>query len=99
MKKLSIYFGVALAMVVAGCSSDFDQLNTDPTKSSPATFDADFFLSSSQWNFLDGTMGYNGPMLFQSGWVQVLASTSSGGANYYSNMDKYVSSGNTNDYM
>ena len=98
MKKTFIYFGVALAAVFAGCQ-DFDELNTDPTKSSPANFDANYFLSTSQWNYLDGTMGYNGPTLFQSGWVQILASTSSGGANYYSNMDKYVSSSNTNDYQ
>jgi hypothetical protein len=98
MKKLIIYCGVALAAVLAGCSKDFDELNTDPTKSSPANFDPNYFLSSSQWNYLDGTMGYNGPTLFQSGWVQILASTSTN-ANYYSNMDKYVASGNTNDYM
>jgi hypothetical protein len=99
MKKLLIYFGVATAAFFAGCTQDFDEINTDPTKSSPANFDPNYFLSSSQWNYLDGTMGYNGPTLFQSGWVQILASTSSGGANYYSNMDKYVPSGNTNDYQ
>ena len=99
MKKSIIYFGVTLAVIFAGCTSDFDEINTDPTKSSPANFDPDYFLSTSQWEYLDGTMGYNGPTLFQSGWVQILASTSSGGANYYSNMDKYVASGNTNDYQ
>lgn len=89
---------VALAIVLAGCN-DLAELNVDPTKASPGNFDANYFLSSSQWVYLDGTMGYNGPTLFQSGWVQILASTSSGGANYYSNMDKYVPSGNTNDYQ
>jgi hypothetical protein len=100
MKKLLRYFVLAIAaFTMVNCDGDFDEVNTDPTKSSPANFDPNFFLSNSQWTYLDGTMGYNGPTLFQSGWVQILASTSSGGANYYTNMDKYVSSGNTNDYQ
>lgn len=99
MKKLTIYFSVTLAFIAAGCSSDFEALNTDPTKSTPENFDANYFLSNAEWTYADGTSGYNGPILFQSGWVQVLSSTSSGGANYYSNMDKYVSSSNTNSYM
>ena len=99
MKKIYIYLGFTLAISLASCTKDFDELNTDPTKSSPANFDANYFLSTSEWNYLDGTMGYNGPTLFQSGWVQIWASTSSGGANYYTNMDKYVASGSTNDYM
>jgi hypothetical protein len=84
---------------VAACTGDFDEINTDPTKSSLSNFDPNYLLSSSQWEYVNGTMGYNGPILFQSGWVQILASTSSGGANYYNNMDKYVSSNNTNDYQ
>ncbi len=99
MKKSIQYFALAVAIVATSCDGDFDKINTDPTKSSPQSFDANYFLSSSQWNYLDGTMGYNGPTLFQSGWVQLMASTSSGGANYYSNMDKYVASGSTTDYM
>ena len=99
MKKIFRYFVVALAFSTVSCDGDFDEINTDPTKSSPANFDPNFFLSTSQWNYLDGTMGYNGPTLFQSGWMQIWASTSSGGANYYTNMDKYVPSGNTNDYQ
>lgn len=43
--------------------------------------------------------GYSGPILFQSMWIQALASTSTGGANYYSNADKYVISGSTNSYI
>ena len=99
MKKIFIYATVAIAFSMAGCDKDFDAINTDPTKASPASFNPNYFLSNSQWNYLDGTMGYNGPTLFQSGWIQIMASTSSGGANYYSNMDKYVPSGNTNDYQ
>jgi hypothetical protein len=98
MKNLIKYFALSLAIVGISCDGNFDKINTDPTKSSPQNFDANYFLSSSQWNYLDGTMGYNGPTLFQSGWVQLMASTSSGGANYYTNMDKYAPSGNTSDY-
>jgi hypothetical protein len=101
MKKTSIFkHGILLSMIfIAGCTSDFDEINTDPTKSSLASFDPNYLLSSSQWEYVNGTMGYNGPILFQSGWIQIFASTSSGGANYYTNMDKYVSSNNTNDYQ
>lgn len=98
MKKIFIFFTVTIALTFAGCD-DLADLNVDPTKATPSNFDPNYFLSSSQWEYLDGTMGYNGPTLFQSGWVQILASTSSGGANYYTNMDKYVASGNTNDYQ
>jgi hypothetical protein len=99
MKKLLRYFVLALTFSAVSCDGDFDEINTDPTKSTPANFDPNYFLSNSQWTYLDGTMGYNGPTLFQSGWMQIWASTSSGGANYYTNMDKYVPSGNTNDYQ
>lgn len=78
---------------------DLAELNVDPTRSSPANFDPNFFLSSSQANYLGATTGYSGPILFQSGWVQILASTSTLGANYYSNMDKYVPSTNTANYQ
>jgi hypothetical protein len=99
MNKIFKYSIMILAVCMASCDKDFDAINTDPTKSSQANFNPNYLLSSSQWTYLDGTMGYNGPTLFQSGWVQIMASTSSGGANYYSNMDKYVPSGNTNDYQ
>jgi hypothetical protein len=98
MKKTLTCLALILSMVMFSCE-DLSKVNIDPTKASPNNFDPNYFLSSSQWNYLDGTQGYNGPQLFQSGWIQVLASTSSGGANYYTNMDKYVASGNTNDYQ
>jgi hypothetical protein len=85
--------------MVTACTGDFEEINTDPTKASPKNFDPNYFLSSAQWNYVDAITGYSGPILFQSGWVQVLASTTSGGANYYSNMDKYVPSSNTNSYQ
>ncbi len=99
MKKQLIYIGMAVALGFGSCTKDFEQINTDPTKASPEVFDPNYFLSNSVWTYVDQTMGYNGPMLFQSGWAQIIASTSSGGANYYSNADKYVPSSGTTDYM
>ena len=98
MKKLLLYISLGVVLLLTGCTKDFDTINTDPTKTPPANFNSDYFLSGSQYNYINGITGYNGSILFQSGWAQIFASTSSGAANYYSNMDKYVASGNTNDY-
>ena len=98
MKKIFVYIGLAVALFQASCTKDFEKINTDPTQSSPANFNSDYFLSNSQAHYINAITGYNGAILFQSGWAQVMSSTSSGAANYYSNMDKYVPSGNTNDY-
>lgn len=98
MKKILIYLLIAVFAVPISCTKNFESINTDPNRSSPATFDANFFLSNSQQAYKESIAGYSGPILFQSGWVQILSSTSSGGVNYYSNMDKYVPSSNTNNY-
>ncbi|MDX2045848.1 MAG: SusD/RagB family nutrient-binding outer membrane lipoprotein [Chitinophagaceae bacterium] len=98
MKKIFLYTGIVFLVFQTSCTKDFEKINTDPTQSSPGNFNSDYFLSSSQANYINAITGYNGAILFQSGWVQVFASTTSGAANYYSNMDKYVPSGNTNDY-
>ncbi len=98
MKKILFYSLFAIFVVPISCTKDFEAINTDPTRSSPASFDANYFLSNSQQEYKEGIAGYAGPILFQSGWVQILSSTSSGGVNYYSNMDKYVASSNTNNY-
>jgi hypothetical protein len=98
MKRIFFYIGLAVFALQTGCTKDFEEINTDPTQSSPANFNSDYFLSSSQANYINAITGYNGAILFQSGWAQIFASTTSGAANYYSNMDKYVPSGNTNDY-
>ena len=98
MKKTLLYTGIAAAMLLTSCTKDFKEINTDPTQSSPANFNSDYFLSNSQANYIGAITGYEGAILFQSGWAQIFASTTSGAANYYSNMDKYVPSGNTNDY-
>ncbi|OQP61331.1 hypothetical protein A3860_06370 [Niastella vici] len=98
MKRSFLYTGLVVSALVTGCTKDFEEINTDPTQVAPSNFNSDYFLSGSQYNYINGITGYNGAILFQSGWVQTFASTTSGAANYYSNMDKYVSSGNTNDY-
>jgi hypothetical protein len=98
MKRIFLYTGLVVAALATGCTKDFEEINTDPTQTAPANFNSDYFISGSQRQYIDGITGYNGAILFQSGWAQIFASTSSGAANYYSNMDKYVASGNTNDY-
>jgi hypothetical protein len=98
MKRTLFYTGLVVSALVTGCTKDFEEINTDPTQTPPSRFNSDYFLAGSQRQYIDGITGYNGAILFQSGWVQIFASTSSGAANYYSNMDKYVASGNTNDY-
>jgi hypothetical protein len=98
MKKLLIYTGLA-SIMITGCTKNFDSINTNPTAATPANMDPNYFLSQIQWDFVDATAGYQGPILFQDGWVQIFASTSSGSANYHSNDDKYVASSNTLDYQ
>src|ERR1044072_9517307 len=94
-----IFFtGLVVAELITGCTKDFKEINSDSTQTPPSNFNSEFFLAGSQRQYIDGITGYNASILFQSGWVQIFASTSSGAANYYSNMDKYVASGNTNDY-
>ncbi|MBD2752695.1 SusD/RagB family nutrient-binding outer membrane lipoprotein [Spirosoma validum] len=99
MKKRLIAITFLIGALQFSCTDTFDALNTDPTKASGATFDANLLLPSIQWSYVNSTAGYNGPILFQSMWAQVLASTTSGAANYYSNGDKYVISSNTNSYL
>lgn len=98
MKRSLLYICLGAGVLVTGCTKDFEDINTDPTQTAPANFNSDYFLSGSQYNYINGITGYNGSILFQSGWVQIFSSTSSGAANYYSNADKYLASGNTNDY-
>lgn len=98
MKKISLYTGLVALALATGCTKDFDAINTDPNQTPPSNFNSDYFLSGSQWNYINGITGYNGAILLQSGWAQIFSSTSSGAASYYSNADKYVPSGNTNDY-
>lgn len=98
MKKSFIYAGFSLMLLTSSCTKDFEAINTDPTQYSPANFDANYFLASSQRTYEDAISGYSGPILFQSGWAQIFAMATVTG-DYYTNGDKYVESSNTNSYV
>lgn len=97
MKKLIINIGLVSALLIAGCTKDFDQVNTDPTKASGSTFDPNLLLPSAELGYLNATTGYNGPILFQSMWTQTFASAIFPG--YYSGGDKYVQGGSFLSYQ
>lgn len=98
MKKNLIYLGIGVLLMTSSCTKDFEKINTDPTQYTPETFDPNYFLSSSQSNYAGTISGYSGPILFQSGWVQIYAMATVTG-DYYTNSDKYVESSNTNSYV
>lgn len=99
MKKRLIALTLLVGSLQVACTDKFDQINTDPTRASSTTFDPNLLLPSIQYNHVNSITGYNGSILFQSMWVQLFSSTTSGAANYYSNGDKYVQSSNTTDYQ
>lgn len=96
-KKIKNIALIAFLFTIMGCDDDFAEINTDPNKPSASIFDANLMLpritNSSR------VAGYSQGLLFQSMWTQILASTSTGGANYYSNGDKYVASSSTVSYI
>lgn len=92
MKKRLIYSCLIVgATFVAGCTKNFDKINTDPTKVSAGLINPNFFMAQAQIQF--SNTGYD-QLLFQSMWSQALAST----YDYYRNGDKYVASGSFQDY-
>ncbi|WP_020604807.1 SusD/RagB family nutrient-binding outer membrane lipoprotein [Spirosoma spitsbergense] len=99
MKKTLIVLVFLTGLMQVSCTENFDALNTSPTQSSAASFDANLLLPSIEFNSANTRTGYAGAILFQSMWIQILSSTSSGAATYYSNADKYVISSNTNAYI
>lgn len=99
MKKYISLFLTGIFLVVAGCDGDFEEINTDPNRAGASVFDPNLILPTVSYNYGNMMTGYSGAILFQSMWIQVMASTSTGGANYYSNADKYVASGSTNSYI
>lgn len=84
---------------MTSCDSNFEELNTDPNRAGATVFDPNLILPTASFGYGDMMTGYTGAILFQSMWIQAMASTSTGGANYYSNADKYVISGSTNSYI
>lgn len=99
MKKYISILLSGLLLTGAGCDSDFADINTNPNSAGASVFDPNLILPTVSYNYGNTMTGYTGAILFQSMWVQVMASTSTGGANYYSNADKYVASGSTNSYI
>ena len=98
MRNYTLYTIIGFLLLASACTKNFEQINTDPKRYSPANFDANYFLSSSQRNYITATSGYSGPILFQSGWVQIFSMATVTG-DYYNNADKYVASSNTNAYV
>ncbi|WP_425635730.1 SusD/RagB family nutrient-binding outer membrane lipoprotein [Algoriphagus yeomjeoni] len=99
MKKYISLFLTGILLAVSSCDGDFADINTDPNRAAGNVFDPNLILPTVSYNYGNMMTGYTGAILFQSMWVQVMASTSTGGANYYSNADKYVASGSTNSYI
>ncbi|HWB24860.1 MAG TPA: SusD/RagB family nutrient-binding outer membrane lipoprotein [Chitinophagaceae bacterium] len=97
MKKIIINISLFSALLIAGCTKNFDDINTDPTKASASNFDPNLLLPSGELGYLSATTGYSGPILFQSMWVQTFASAIYPG--YYSNGDKYVFGGSYLSYQ
>jgi hypothetical protein len=92
MKKRLIYSCLIVgATFIAGCTKNFDAINTNPTKVNGTLFDPNFLMSQAQMKFAN--TGYD-QLLYQSMWSQSLAST----YDYYSNGDKYVASGSNDSY-
>lgn len=92
MKKRLIYSCLLLgATFIAGCTKNFDKINTDPTKVSVTLFNPNFLMAQAQIQF--SQTGYD-QLLYQSMWSQSLAST----YDYYGNGDKYVYRGSSQDY-
>jgi hypothetical protein len=91
MKKRLLFSCLIGATLFAGCTKNFDKINTDPNSVSAALINPNFLLAQSQVQFAN--TGYD-QLLFQSMWVQSLASTEG----YYTNGDKYVYGGSYQDY-
>lgn len=99
MKRYLSISILTLMLVVTSCDGDFEKINTDPNRANADVFNPNLLLPTIQFNYGNMTLGYNGAVLFQSMWIQALASTSTGGAIYYANGDKYVETGSTNSYI
>lgn len=90
MKKVTYIFLLISAFTLS-CTENFEEINTDPNRTSAAVFNANYLLAQSQFTY--SNTGYD-QLLFQSMWPQALAST----YNYYGNGDKYVASGSFEAY-
>ncbi|EON77078.1 hypothetical protein ADIS_2460 [Lunatimonas lonarensis] len=99
MRKYIGFFLASCLLLATSCDERFQEVNTDPNRPGPEVFDPNLLLPTASFGYGDLITGYTGAILFQSMWIQAFASTSTGGANYYSNGDKYVISGSTISYI
>lgn len=99
MKKYISLFLLSSFLIVTSCDERFEELNTDPNRPGGSVFDPNLLLPIISYQHGNLLTGYSGPILFQSMWIQAMASTSTGGAIYYSNADKYVISSSTPNYI
>ncbi|OKS88650.1 hypothetical protein RG47T_4122 [Mucilaginibacter polytrichastri] len=76
---------------MSSCTKKFDDINTDPNKTTAALFNPNFLMSQAEFQF--SNTGYD-QLLFQSMWVQGLSST----YDYYGNGDKYTLRGSGTGY-
>jgi hypothetical protein len=92
MKKRYIFsLLVAGATLMGSCTKNFEEVNTQPDKATGEVIVPEYLMTQAQMTF--SQTGYD-QLLFQSMWVQSLASTFS----YYSNGDKYVLGGSGTGY-
>lgn len=96
MKKILIYI-TCFTVTAVGCTKKFDEKNTDPTRASAETFNANLLLPSAELGFTGAYSGNASPSLIISLWAQIFASAQY--PSYYSNGDKYVASGNLTTYQ
>ncbi|HMH24168.1 MAG TPA: SusD/RagB family nutrient-binding outer membrane lipoprotein [Puia sp.] len=96
-QKILFYICSVCVLGLGACTKKFDAINTDPTQASASQFDPNLLLSGAETGYFIANQGYNGPILFQSMWVQTFASAAY--PSYYSNGDKYVGSSNLLDYQ
>src|SRR3569623_1120485 len=93
MKNRLIYSCMLIAAsLFTGCTKNFDAINTDPNQTTGKLINPNFLMAQAQIQFSNS--GYD-ELLFQSAWVQGLASTEG----YYSNGDKYVIGGSFGSYL
>lgn len=96
-KKIIFSIGSAGMLALGGCTKKFDAINTDPTQVPQSQFDPNLHMASTQIEYMNAIQGYNSGIIFQSMWMQTLASSALN--SYYSNGDKYTASTNTTTYQ
>jgi hypothetical protein len=96
MKKVLIYISM-LTVATMGCTKNFDNINTDPTRANGTVFDANLLLSTGELSLASVSAGNASGSLIMSGWAQIFASAQF--PSYYSNGDKYVASSNLTTYQ